>query len=172
MSRRTLPSSPRTPPAGVIHQHRRIFDDLRHDPYQARRKFAEPTVCADCGAVYHRGHWQRGEAPADAARALCPACDRIRDRLPAGVVMIEGPFFAAHRDEILRLVEHEAARERDTHPLARIMEIAPDAAGVVVTTTDIHLPQRIGEALRSAYHGELSVAYGKDEYSVRVDWRR
>ena len=172
MSKRTLPPSPQTPPGGVTHYGARIFDDLRHDPYQARQKYAEPTVCADCGVVYHRGRWQRGESPADAKRAVCPACDRIRDRLPAGFVTLEGPFFAAHRDEVLRLIEHEAERESDTHPLARIMEIAPETERTVVTTTDIHLPQRIGEALRSAYQGELAVAYGKDEYSVRVDWRR
>jgi len=172
MSKRTLPPSPQTPQGGVTHYGSGIWDDLRHDPYQARRKYGEPTVCADCGAVYRRGRWQRGEAPADAKRELCPACDRIRDRMPAGLVTLDGPFFAAHRDEVLRLVEHEAERERDTHPLARIMEIVPEAERVVVKTTDIHLPQRIGAALKSAYQGELAVAYGKDEYSVRVDWRR
>jgi hypothetical protein len=52
------------------------------------------------------------------------------------------------------------------------MEIVPEGERTLVTTTDIHLPQRIGEALRSAYQGDLDVAYGKDEYSVRVDWRR
>jgi hypothetical protein len=42
----------------------------------------------------------------------------------------------------------------------------------VITTTDIHLPQRIGEAVRRACHGDLQVRYGSDEYSVRVHWRR
>jgi NMD protein affecting ribosome stability and mRNA decay len=172
MGRRTLPPSPETPPGGIVRHGSRIFDDVRHDPYQARRKYGEPTVCSECGAVYRSGRWQRGEAPAGARHAVCPACHRIRDRLPAGFITLEGPFFVAHRDEVLALVEHEAGRERETHPLARIMDIASEAEHVVVTTTDIHLPQRIGAALKSAYQGELAVAYGKDEYSVRVDWRR
>jgi hypothetical protein len=172
MSKRTIPPSPQTPPGGVRRHGSRIFDDLRHDPYQARVKYHEPTVCDDCGAVFHHGHWQRGSPPATPEHALCPACKRVRDKLPAGQVTLEGAFFAAHRDEVLHLVHHEAEHEQADHPLARIMEIVPEGERTRVTTTDIHLPQRIGEALRSAYQGELTVAYGKDEYSVRVDWRR
>jgi hypothetical protein len=41
-----------------------------------------------------------------------------------------------------------------------------------VTTTDIHTPHRIGNALERAYQGELETHYGHDEYSVRVTWRR
>ena len=28
------------------------------DPYQARQKPAESTVCPECGAVFHDGRWQ------------------------------------------------------------------------------------------------------------------
>jgi len=172
MPRRTSPPAPQTPPGGVARSNPRIFDDPRHDPYQARVKYREPTVCDDCGALFHHGHWQRGAVPATFEHALCPACKRTRDRLPAGHVMLEGAFFATHRDEVLHLVHHVAEHEQAEHPLARIMDVVPDGERTVVTTTDIHLPQRIGEALRNAYQGELTVAYGKDEYSVRVDWRR
>jgi len=172
MSKRAIPPSPQMPPGGVIRSNPRIFDDPRHDPYQERVKYREPTVCDGCGAIYHDGHWQRGSPPATSEHAMCPACKRVRDKLPAGQLSLEGAFFAAHRDEVLHLVHHEAEHEQVDHPLARIMEIVPEGERTLVTTTDIHLPQRIGEALRSAYQGELTVAYGKDEYSVRVDWRR
>ena len=52
------------------------------------------------------------------------------------------------------------------------MKSAERGDRIEVLTTDIHLPQRIGEALKSAYDGELSVRYGSDEYSVRVHWHR
>jgi hypothetical protein len=54
----------------------------------------------------------------------------------------------------------------------RIMHIDEGAGRVVVTTTDIHLPQRIAEALKHAYHGAFEVQYGHDEYMVRVNWER
>lgn len=43
---------------------------------------------------------------------------------------------------------------------------------MVVTTTDVHLPRRIGEALHHAYAGDLDFHYDKDAYYVRVAWKR
>jgi hypothetical protein len=41
-----------------------------------------------------------------------------------------------------------------------------------VTTTDIHLARGIGDALHSAYKGELEYHYNKEENLLRVEWRR
>jgi hypothetical protein len=150
---------------------RRVFDDSRHDPYQPPGKYPEPTRCEHCGACWHRGRWQWGEAPQDARGDVCPACRRIRDKLPAGWVTLEGPFVAAHRDELLALVRNEAEHERAEHPQNRIMGIEEGADRIEITTTDIHLPQRIGEAAKRAHAGALTIRYGKDEYSVRLRWR-
>ena len=43
---------------------------------------------------------------------------------------------------------------------------------IVITTTDIHLPHRIAEAIRDAYKGELEIRYDKEGYFARVEWRR
>jgi hypothetical protein len=40
----------------------------------------------------------------------------------------------------------------------------------VISTTDIHLPRRIGEALKRAFHGELDMHFDEAGYFVRVDW--
>jgi hypothetical protein len=172
MTRRTTVRTPDTPPGGVARRNQRIFDDQRVDPYQARGKYHEPTVCTDCGAVFRRGRWAHGAAPDGAHRDRCPACRRVRDKLPAGRLTLEGPFYAAHRGELLRLVRHEAESERSEHPMNRIMELAEDSERAVVTTTDIHTPHRIGNALERAYQGELDMRYGDDEYSIQVSWRR
>jgi hypothetical protein len=173
VSRHVNPTpSPLTPPGGVTHYRDRIYDDPRHDPYQAKKKYHEPTVCSDCGVMFHHGHWQWATAPEGAQSAVCPACHRIRDKLPAGFLTLEGSYFAEHRDEILGLVRNVADRDRHDHPLNRIMDIVAEADRATVTTTDIHLPQRIGAALTNAYQGALDVQYGHDEYSVRAQWRR
>jgi len=52
------------------------------------------------------------------------------------------------------------------------MQIEETPNGVVVSTTDIHSPQRIAEALEHAYRGDFKVSYGHDEYTVRVEWQR
>jgi len=172
MTRRATVRTPDTPPGGVTRYRDRIFDDQRVDPYQARGKYQVPTVCSDCGAVFRRGRWGHGAEADGARRDRCPACRRIRDKLPAGSVTLEGEFYAAHRDEILRLVRNEADSERSEHPINRIMDIAEDGGRTVVTTTDIHTPRRIGTALERAYQGQLATEYGDAEYSVRVSWHR
>jgi len=172
MTRRGRIPTPDTPPGSVARYRDRIFDDKRIDPYEAKGKLGEPTVCGDCRAVFHRGRWQWTNPPQGAHEARCPACQRIHDKLPAGYVTLEGPFFDAHREELLQLVQNEAAHERGEHPLHRIMRIEESNDKVVVLTTDIHTPRRLGRALESAYRGDLELRYGEDEYAVRVHWRR
>ncbi len=168
---KTTPA-PLTPPGGVLRHGAAVFDEAPHDPYEARGKYSEPTVCSDCHAVYHRGHWTWSDAPKGAHEALCPACHRIRDKLPAGDVLLEGEFVDAHRDELTRLARKEEAREKAEHPLHRIMSIEPGTGTMRVTTTDIHLARSIGEAVRHAYRGRLDLDYAKNEYSLRARWRR
>jgi RecG-like helicase len=62
--------------------------------------------------------------------------------------------------------------EKAEHPLHRIMDIQETNDGFVVTTTDIHLPRRIGEALHRAYHGTLDFHYDDEAYLLRVNWTR
>jgi hypothetical protein len=165
---RTRPSL--APPGHVVRYGARILDDQRHDPYQPRGKLAGPLHCGQCGAVFAKGRWHWAAASGASTEALCPACRRIRDKLPAGHLTIDGPCVAAHGEELIRLALHEAEHERDEHPMHRIIEAVSHGDRVDISTTDIHLPQRIGRALARAHDGTLEVRYGHDEYSVRVHW--
>jgi len=149
-----------------------LRDELVHDSYKSKKKLPEPTRCPDCGAVYHGGRWIWGTAPVGASAATCPACHRIRDRFPAGYVTLTGEFLASRREEILHLIRHREMREKVEHPLQRIMAIEDTDDGVVVTTTDTHLARNLGEALYSAYKGDLEYHYNPEENLLRVAWRR
>jgi len=150
----------------------RAMDNAIQDPYLARAKSTGPALCPDCGAVFRRGRWQWGEVSESAKEYLCPACRRVRDRLPAGYVRLSGPFFVRNRNEVMSLVRNEEAREKRNHPLQRIMAIREARGAVEVTTTDVHVARRIGDALRSAFQGSLALRYSPDEYLVRVNWSR
>jgi hypothetical protein len=149
-----------------------IYDEAPHDPYAIKGKYAEPTVCSDCRAVYVHGRWQWGEAPPDAREALCPACHRIRDRLPAGEVQLSSAFVDVHRDKLVAIAWHEEAHEKSERPLNRIMGIEHGKGSMKVTTTDIHLPRRIAETVKRAYRGTVELQYAKNEYGLRAEWRR
>jgi hypothetical protein len=150
----------------------RQLKELVHDPYKSKRKLHEPTICPECFAVYHRGRWQWMDRPPEAHEERCPACTRTRDKYPAGRVTITGPFAEEHRDEILRLARNTEKKAKGEHALDRIMGIQEESDGVVIETTDIHLPRAIGEALRRAYEGQLSFRYNDEEYFLAVSWRR
>lgn len=150
----------------------RLIAERRHDAYQDRKKPPEPTVCPECRALFSGGRWSWQDAPAEAHTASCPACQRIADNYPAGELEIRGKFFDLHREEIHNLIRNTEKLEKGEHPLERIMEIAPKSDHTLVTTTGIHLAQRIGEALHHAYQGEYELAYGAEEKSIRIIWTR
>jgi NMD protein affecting ribosome stability and mRNA decay len=142
------------------------------DPYQRRQKLHDGTVCPQCGAVYRAGRWRWLARAEGAFEEECPACRRINDKFPAGVVTLRGDFAREHKEEMVRLARHQEEAEKKEHPLNRIISIEEDPQGVVVKTTDIHLPRRIGEAVKRAFHGEIEESFEKDGYFARVNWTR
>jgi len=149
-----------------------LFKEQVHDSYKSSGKLHEPTLCPQCGAVYHKGRWQWLPKPAGAHSEKCPACHRINDQFPAGYVRLEGAFLGDHRAEILKLVYHVEAREKAEHALQRIMDIVDESGGILVTTTDVHLAHGIGEAVHHAYQGDLESHYNPEEKLLRVRWQR
>ena len=142
------------------------------DPYQTAEKLPDPSACTECRAMYRAGRWTWGDPPADAKRVVCPACRRAKDGYPAGILTIEGEFLAGHRTEVIGLVRNVEERESKTHPLKRIIGVDDSAEGLTVTTADAGLARNIGDALHSAYEGELDYRYPGDGGVLRVHWVR
>jgi hypothetical protein len=151
-------------------RHDRLLQEQVHDSYKAKGKLREPAVCPKCNAVFHQGRWQWSAVPEGAHAETCPACHRIHDHFPAGFVTLKGEFLQQHLDEILNLVNNEAKRENLQHPLQRIMAVEDTGGDVLITTTDIHLARRIGDALHRAYQGKLDYHYNEGQNLLRVEW--
>lgn len=151
----------------------RLIQERVHDPYKNRRKPPEAAFCPKCGVVFRDGRWQWAESrPIDGCEVLCQACKRVADRFPGGQVIIRGAFLSRHRNEILNLVRNVQALETADHPMHRVMTIEGHSDSIIVNTTDVHLPRRIGEALRRAHKGELDMHYEEGGYFLRALWRR
>jgi NMD protein affecting ribosome stability and mRNA decay len=143
---------------------------------------AEPAVCKICGNVYADRRWTKPDASRQstahphfrAAQAVvCPACKRQAAKLPSGYVHLRGAFLTAHFEAITKLLHNEAARATEDNPLARIMEMKPEAdAQLTVTTTTEHLAQRLGHALEKSYQGTVRYDFSHENKLAHVYWQR
>lgn len=150
-----------------------LIAEERHDPYRAQRKLPDPSACPMCFAVYKGARWQWTSEPLPGAHwAICPACHRTTDDYPAGEMTLTGGFLNRHGPEIIRLARNIEALERAQHPLERIMMVDDNSDRIVIKTTGLHLPRRIGHALERAYHGKLETHYDYAGYFVRMRWHR
>lgn len=65
----------------------------------------------------------------------------------------------------------ELRRGLSPGPMAMGRRAAGQPCRIDIATTNVHLPRRIGEALKRAHDGELDVTFGHDEYSAPVHWK-
>jgi len=150
------------------------------DSYLPRGASSKISVCEVCRAVYRNKRWY---APADvsaseAARSsaiavVCPACLKIRDNFPGGIVTLKGGYVLAHKEALLNLIKNEETRARGLNPLERVMSIKENGYGsIVISTTNEKLAQRIGRAIGKAFHGRVTYRWSHDNKLARVDWMR
>lgn len=156
------PSSPSFQPG----RHLEVLDEPVHDA----EKMTSPAVCTECGAVYTDGHWQWTSAPAHALQMRCPACRRVAEGRPAAHVTISGQFAQTHANEVTQLVRDVEHREKTSHPLRRVMDIAPRGDELEVSTTDVRLAQDICDALVDSYNGKMNMDYDEGEKLLRMKW--
>jgi hypothetical protein len=159
---------------GKHHRHRRRFGHAQEQPASGKsrpvEKLSDSLCCSLCGVVYRGGRWHWFPQPIDAQPCECPACLRIRSGTAAGVVRLSGSSVALHAEEMKHLARHQEEAEKAEHPLNRIMAIEESAQGITISTTDIHLPRRIGQAIRRAFRGVLRVKFDETGDFVTVDW--
>ncbi len=158
-----------------VHIRRNL--DSYTDPYISAGNESELSRCIDCNAVYHNKRWYMDfklpESHAgDFREVICPACRRIRDRHPGGIVKLQGNFLEEHREEIINLIRHEETNAISLNPLERIMEIEGSGQNMEITTTTEKLAQKIGKAVHSAYSGDIEYKWSEDVKLTRVYWYR
>lgn len=144
----------------------------QHDTYVREHKAGGELVCTECGVWQRDGRWEWGPAPyleTEVKEGLCPACQRIRDRYPAGTIELPAGFLL-HRDEIAGMIENAERGEKAEHPLERLMGVEANENGLVVTTTGIHLARRIANKLERRFHARARFRYPEEQELLFVDF--
>jgi NMD protein affecting ribosome stability and mRNA decay len=150
------------------------------DAYLPKGASKKITVCEGCHAVYKKKRWyaephhySAAVTIRDTAVAVCPACLKIRDNFPGGIVTLKGDYVLPHKQELLNLIKNEEARARGVNPLERVMSVKETGyGGIVVSTTNEKLAQRIGRSIKKAFRGNVTYQWSHDNKLARVDWQR
>lgn len=149
------------------------------DVYREKLGPQETALCGKCGAFYRNKRWLMDEAELNKLRGdstvttvVCPACQRMADGNPAGVVTLSGSYLLEHENDILNMIKGTEARSRAKNPLGRIMEINQENDVLTVSTTEDKLAQKLGREVYKAHKGELHYSWSHDLHFVRVNWTR
>jgi len=150
------------------------------DPYLPKGAGKKVSVCERCHAVNSNKRWSLSTERYDLAMqdpvvalTICPACHKTQDDMPGGVVTLKGDYVLPHKQELLNLVKNEEERARGYNPLERVMSIKENGGGsLVITTTNERLAQRLGKAIKKAFHGEVAYHFSHENKLARVDWER
>lgn len=149
------------------------------DPYLSKNPPGDWAICRQCHAIYHNKHWILDadlyeeileEENASPVWTACPACQKIREHFPMGIIHLQGDYLKFHKEEILNLIKNEEERARGFNPLERISAIHDLGNELEIETTNEKLAQRIGKRLHRAHHG--SVHYKWSNKFIRVEWAR
>jgi hypothetical protein len=131
---------------------------------------ADTIACPVCHAVRRAGRWQWQPGPAAEGDTLCPACQRIRDGVPAGELILQGEYLRGHRRELMEMVQSIAARNEAEHALERLMAIDEGPLAIRLTATDARLVRSIANALQRTFQGRIQAR--PEPGLLRVSWRR
>ena len=144
------------------------------DAYEEKGGIKGVAYCS-CGAVYRNKRWFCEESVTDKYEGhelVCPACRRIADQNPAGIVSLSGDFLAEHESEIRNQITNTAQSAVAKNPLGRVMDTCNEKDGITITTTDVKLAQKIGREVFKSHGGQLQFIWSHAEAPVRVTWHR
>lgn len=144
------------------------------DVYHHANGISGTSYC-ECGAVFKNKRWfyTREGAPAgNEQKLVCPACHRVADKNPAGIVTLSGSFLKEHQTMVDNLLGNMAEDALMRNPLGRVMDIIKKDENITITTTDVKLAQQIGREMFKALGGDLQYKWGHGEDLVRVNWSR
>jgi len=149
------------------------------DPYFPDAGLKEPAVCQSCQAVYRLKRWQLD--PALTAKlasdpsvhwVTCPACQKIAEHYPEGILTLRGSYLWDHEEEIHNILVNTANRFAARNPLERIIRMQRTDEALIIETTANKLAEQLGRSLQKAHSGALQIDWQGAPVVCRVQWER
>jgi len=150
-----------------------------NDPYLPEGGHKEPAICKSCHALYQQKRWLLDPHTVEAMQnrpdvqwVTCPACQKIAEHYPEGILTLSGDYLWNHEQEIRNILDNEAERVFAKNPTARIMQMTAEDQSLVIETTEQKLAEHLGRVLNRAHRGELQVDWSGSPRICRVNWER
>jgi hypothetical protein len=136
-------------------------------------------VCPACHAILREEAWfvdeeqyRRLDGQPGVWPTLCPGCMRVARGMYEGEVILSSRLLVLSKSAALDLISNEEERARCTNPLSRLTAIDDNGDEIKVLTTTPILAERIGQAFRKVYDGNLEIKRTPMEKVARVRWHR
>lgn len=149
------------------------------DPYLPDAGSKEPALCQSCRAVYRQKRWQLDPLLADklardpaAHWVNCPACLKVAEHYPEGILTLCGSYLWNHEKEIRQLLDNALARCASRNPLERVIRMQRSGDAMIIETTHSKLAEQLGRTLRKSHSGELQIDWQGAPVVCRVQWER
>lgn len=153
---------------------------FKNDEREFRRGKKGIIMCPDCGAAYYGKSWHHSllkvksvkeDTPVDFS--ICPACAMTKNHQFEGEVTITN-VPQKLRAELINFIEGFCERAYDRDPMDRLIEIKRGKDGLVVTTTENQLANKLGKKIKNLFNRTKAktkfIAAPGDVGRVRVEF--
>src|SRR5512139_667346 len=121
------------------------------DPYLPDAGYKEPALCQSCQAIYRQKRWQLDPTLAgklandpEVHWVTCPACQKISEAYPQGILTLRGSYLWNHEPEIRNILDNAVNRLSARNPLERIISVQRQGDDLIIETTDNKLAEQLG----------------------------
>lgn len=162
----------------------RVFTQrgTRHDkeppPEQRAPGIRDSMLCRRCGALYRHKGWHVGLAslrkcrPGSIRFTTCPACQRERQGVGFGRILLRGAYARLHEEELCRRIRNVSIRARSNQPERRLVSVMRDEGGLEVLATSQRLAHRVARELVKTHAGKATYHWDDHDGALLVVWRR
>jgi hypothetical protein len=120
------------------------------------RKF-KSIKCPECGVVFHHGKWKwDNKLYLDCQWRSCPACRKIKEQRPSGLLTLSGQTVQTKRSRVFRAIYKKIEQTKKHYPMNRLIKLDELPNGLKsLSFTDGQSPERIGRQLMKLFGGRL-----------------
>ena len=162
---------------GISDKRGRVRTSL--DPFVSDQGLPEPTLCRGCHAIFQHKRWvsdadlyRELKTDPDAHWVTCPACKKIAEGYPEGILTLRGDYLWEHETEIANLLSNEESKAAHNNPQERVIRQLREGDELIIETTEQRLAEHLGRVLHRAHHGQLKIDWEGGPEICRVYWER